>query len=208
MGDEHRVGHKRYAELVRKLLALTGTDVWVDVEPALRLALVGSLDKPEHSFLAEEFRLAIAIQSPAVVGEQAYSRLKCTSAGRLLIVEAIVLSNPSVGTVSYQVLQDGTDVFTASQNPNGGHRERRFITVAGVAPVSGASLETGSSVGFDGTGPSLRASLPLGGSIVLPVDYEIDVGRNVQVQCGLSNQAIDVSWVWRERTLERYEARR
>jgi hypothetical protein len=202
------VGHKRYSELVRKLLSATGGDVGVEIDALLKIAAVFSLDRPEHAFLSDEYLTVgtklsgntaalftgIGIQNPAGSGIQ-------------IVVEGAAVSPAT--NIAHTWFKNVTDAevsgFTMTT------RDQRLEGIS-VAKTPTGRLQEFRSVAFGGGGVRVWP-----GPVVVdpnsrkndgPFPWILDPGKNLVAYLVTANNIMEAGFIARERPLERYEARR
>ncbi len=166
-------------------------------------------ERPEHYFLAGEMLLAHGIDVPAVAGEAGWARLRNpVDSGILITLEALLFT--SLASAEVEVRANNTDTAAVSLGTNGGHRDLRWQGAGGIAqPV--ALIESGSQAfGASGQGPLVDFDYFASSGLwtLMPFAMMIDSGRNVAVQhAGLNSGPHHVTFVWRERAVERGEQR-
>jgi hypothetical protein len=202
------LGHKRWAETLRRLGSMTGEDVLTTVSPDLGIAVVLENDRPENAFLGHEFYQVGRLVRAAVVGELSWVGIRNpANSGVVVIVEAMTVDDSSSTpiAVSANYTQDTSDPEdTTISGPF--NRDTRLDGIA-AAYVGTAVLNGGSAaaqVGRQFWNIVVNAPRPSDS----PFPYILDAGHSIQIWRTALNGGTGVNVRWRERPLERYEARR
>jgi hypothetical protein len=201
------IGHKRYAELARKLLSLTGEEAAVELEYKLGMYLALQ-ERPDWALLQDEY-LTVAdrvggntagLFTGVGISNPANSGILCT-------VELMV----ATGTTGVQcvVFKNSTSLENSSAAIE--TRDQRLEGVA-VAKIMTCRIVERRDAALGGGGVRVFSG-PSATDFVLrpghgPFPWVLDPGKNLMIYKAVVNEPITVSFIARERPIERYEARR